>query len=302
MQTQQIGTSDLQTSVLAYGCMKIARGKTDNESLKNATQAVMAAIEASFTLFDHADIYGRTKCEEVFGKILKSDPSLRDNMIIATKCGIRGNPHRWDFSCDHIVWSCEQSLKRLNIETIDIYQLHRPDFLADPEEICHAFCELRASGKVRHFGVSNMRPSQLAMISKALPFPLVVNQVQTSLLHQDCLDDGTLDQCISENMTPLAWAPVAGGILAGKELPDDIPDREAKQALLDKMDEIAEEHGVGRDAVALAWLRKHPSRIIPIIGTTKPDRIHSAAVAAKIELSREHWYELLVSARGQNLP
>jgi predicted oxidoreductase len=267
-----------------------------------AARAVMSAVESGFTLFDNADIYGRGKCEELFGQLLKQDSALRDRTIICTKGGIRGDPHRWDFSHDYIVQACEGSLRRLGVDMVDIYLLHRPDYLADPEEIGRAFLDLKAAGKVRYFGVSNMRPTQVAMISNGLPFPLIANQVQISLLHLDYLEDGTLDQCMSQNMTPMAWAPVAGGYLAGRELPENIPEKERKEHLLNKLDEIAGEYGVGRDTVALAWLRKHPGGVVPIIGTTRPERIKSAARAAEMELSREHWYELLVAARGRPLP
>jgi predicted oxidoreductase len=282
--------------------MGLAQGKTNSEMLNFATRAVMSAVESGFTLFDNADIYSRGKCEELFGQLLKNKSSLRDSIIICTKGGIRADPHRWDFSHDYIVQACEGSLQRLGVDTVDIYLLHRPDFLADPEEIGRAFSDLTTAGKVRYFGVSNMRPTQVDMLSNGLPFPLIANQVQISLLHLDCLEDGILDQCMSRNMTPMAWGPVAGGYLAGRELPENTPERGRKEDLLNKLDEIAGEYGTSRDVIALAWLRKHPSGVIPIIGTTRPERIKSAARSAEIELSREHWYELLVAARGRPLP
>lgn len=307
MKELQIGQSGLKSSAIAYGCMRIAQAwdnsLTEGERLRAGLGAVDAALEAGYTLFDHADNYCRGKSEEFFGEALRADPSIRERVVIATKCGCRPDPfYRWDFSYEHITRSCEGSLKRLGVETIDIYQLHRPDYLADPEELCRAFCDLRAAGKVRHFGLSNHAPSRFAMIQKALPFPLVVHQVRISLLARECFDDGTLDQCVADKVTPLAYGPVARGILAAGSPADDAPEREQTVKLLDTMDKMAAEYGVGRDVIALAWLRKHPSRIIPIIGTIRPERIRSAAKAAQIELTRDQWYQLLVAARGKNLP
>jgi predicted oxidoreductase len=307
MQTQQIGKSGPIATKLAYGCMKIARSweKTlsDAERERMGIESIVAAVEAGYTLFDHADIYGKSQCESIFGKALKADTSLRENMIIATKCGCCPQPvYHWNFSYEHIVKSCEDSLKRLNIDTIDIYQLHRPDYLAQPEEICRAFTDLRDAGKVRHFGLSNHSPSRLAMIQSALSFPLVVNQVRINLLDQDCLDDGTLDQCVEQDITPLAWSPVARGILAGGAPDANDPDLERKQELLKLMDILAAEYGVGRDAIAFAWLLKHPAKIIPIVGTVTPERIRSAVESVDLELDRVHWYQLLVAGRGTRLP
>ena len=165
MKTRSIGTSSLLTTRLAYGCMRLSQGTAGDptpEVLEKGKAAVRAAFEAGFRLFDHADIYGRNACETIFGAVMREEPRLRDRMVIATKCGIRfpGQPTerdvaRYDFSAAYIVRSCEGSLKRLGIETIDLYQLHRPDALMDPCEVAAAFDLLRRQGKVREFGVSN---------------------------------------------------------------------------------------------------------------------------------------------------
>ncbi len=307
MQTQRIGKGGLISTKLAYGCMKIARSwdksLSDGERERLGLESIAAAVEAGYILFDHADIYGKSQCESIFGKAIKADPSLRENMLIATKCGCCPQPvYHWNFSYEHIVKSCEASLKRLNIDTIDIYQLHRPDYLADPSEICRAFTDLREAGKVRHFGLSNHSPSRLSMIQSALPFPLIVNQVKINLLDQECLDDGTLDQCVEQEITPLAWSPVARGILAGGVPETNDPDLERKESLLELMDDLAAEYGVERDAIAFAWLLKHPSKIIPIVGTVTPERIRSATKSVELELDRVHWYQLLVAGRGYRLP
>jgi predicted oxidoreductase len=271
---------------------------------------VLAAYEAGYRLFDHADIYCDGMAERIFGEVLKEVPELRPQVLIATKCGIRwagdpepNAPHRFDFSAAHIIWSCEQSLNRLGIETIDLYQLHRPDFLMDPDEVAQAFSQLKQAGKVREFGVSNFRPSQVAALQKACPMPLVIHQVEISLAHLDGFNDGTLDQCLAEKMTPLAWSPLGGGLLgSGSRSGPQDPRRGRLLPLLETLDTIAQERGTTRTVVALAWLMKHPSKIVPIVGSVQPDRIREAALADQVELTREEWYRLLLPARGEKLP
>ena len=267
--------------------------------------ALLAAYEAGYTLFDHADIYGRGLCEEIHGRLLKDTPSLRTQTQIATKCGIRWDEgqHRYDFSREHILASCDESLRRLNIDTIDLYQLHRPDLLMDPAEIAEAFDALHRSGKVRWFGVSNFSPSFVRTLQSGLAAPLIVNQVEIHLGRLDCFVDGTLDQCIAEGITPLSWSPLGGGWLGdGGTVREDDPHREGKQSLLRVLDEVATDHGASRTVVALAWLLKHPSRIIPIVGSTRPEKIRDAVRADALELSRVEWYRILVAARMQPLP
>ena len=314
MKQTQIGTSSLRSSRLAYGCWRIAGTwdpaavTTDSEARGRA--AVLAAFEAGFTLFDHADIYCDGVAESIFGKVLKDVPAMRDRVMIATKCGIRKGgdptpdaPFRYDFSHDHIIRSCEQSLKRLAVTTIDIYQLHRPDYLMQPEEVASAFARLKDSGKVREFGVSNFRPSQLTALQKACPMRLIVNQVEISLANLACFNDGTLDQCLAEKITPLAWSPLAGGKLGGgatRLLPPQELYR--TEQIVDTLDAIAKARGTSRIVVALAWLLKHPTGIVPILGSTDPANIREAATADAFELTREEWYRLLEAARGERVP
>jgi predicted oxidoreductase len=308
--THPLGTSPLKTSRLAYGCWRIAEADDDATNLATARGAIDAAVEAGYTLFDLADIYCRGRSEEAFGRVLRERPALREQIVIATKCGIRfagepaeGAPYRYDASAEHIVRSCEDSLRRMGIETIDLYQLHRPDYLLHPDEVAEAFSRLRHAGKVREFGVSNFRPSQVALLQKRCSVPLVANQIEVSLLQQSALEDGALEQCLAGHMTPLAWSPLAGGLLAegaAKLLPAQIAYQPANA--LAELDRIAGERGRSRMAVALAWLLKHPAGIVPIVGSTQPRRIRDAAVAAEIELSREEWYRLLVAGRGAALP
>lgn len=310
MKTQRLGKSDLVSTRLSYGCMRIVHtwspAEVTPDREREGIAACIAAYEAGYTLFDHADIYCRGECERVFGLALKQVRGMRDRILIATKCGIRfggdplpQSPHRYDFSKEHIIASCEQSLTRLGIETIDLYQLHRPDLLMNPAEISEAFESLYKSGKVRAFGVSNFLPSFVSALQSGLTVPIVVNQIEVHLGRLDPFYDGTLDQCIERKITPLSWSPIAGGWLAegGK-----VPAGDPRHHLLSIMDELAGLYGVSRTVIAIAWLLKHPSGIIPIIGSTRPDRIRDAVKADDLELTREQWYRLLVAARQKPLP
>ena len=271
---------------------------------------MIGAFECGYTLFDLADIYCDGVCESIVGQAFKEVSGMRQRVLIATKCGIRrkgdpnpDSPYRYYFSAEHLLRSCEQSLKRLGVETIDLYQLHRPDFLGNPAEVAEAFSKLKKTGKVREFGVSNFRPSQVAALQAACPMPLIVNQVELSLARLDCLHDGTLDQCLSEKITPMAWSPLAGGRLAENGPIDlQIPDHAHRIHVRELLELVARERGVTRSVAALAWLLKHPAGIIPIIGSTQPERIRDAINATEIELTREEWYRLMEAAHGQRLP
>jgi predicted oxidoreductase len=235
---------------------------------------------------------------------------MRDRVLILTKCGVRPAgtpqpecPQRYDFSAEHIIYSCEHSLKRLGIDTIDLYMLHRPDYLANPQEIAKAFSELKAAGKVRYFGVSNFRTSLVTALQVACPMPLVVHQVEISLAKLDAFTDGTLDQCLIEKITPQAWSPLAAGLIgagASRLLPGQRAYR--PEQFLPALDAVAKSRGATRTAVALSWLLKHPAGIQPIVGSVNPDRIRDAATADDLELTREEWYRLLLAARGEPLP
>jgi predicted oxidoreductase len=314
MKTISLGASPLTSSRLAYGCWRLAGTWNPAEITPQGRdvgrQAAIAAFEAGYTLFDNADIYCRGEAEQILGKVLKEVSGMRDQVRILTKCGVRppdypqpGSPHCWDFSAEYIVRSCEGSLKRLGIETIDIYMLHRPDYLADPQEIAKAFLQLRDSGKARWFGISNFRPSLVTALQVACPMPLIVHQVEISLAKLDTFTDGTLDQCLIERITPMAWSPLAGGLIGeGAKRLSTAQKSYRPEKFVPVLDEIGKTHGVNRTVVALAWLLKHPSGIMPIIGSTNPDRIREAVKATGLELTREEWYRLLTAARGEPLP
>lgn len=314
MQTIQLGVSSLTSSRLAYGCWRVAGtwnpAEVTSESRADGLRAIRAAYEAGYTLFDNADIYCAGEAERILGTALKETSGMRSRVVIATKCGIRpggspssDSPGRYDFSAEYLLSACEQSLKRLGIETIDLLMLHRPDYLADPQEIAGVFSKLKDSGKVRYFGVSNFRPSQVTALQVACPMPLVVQQVEISLAKLDAFTDGTLDQCLIEKITPMAWSPLAAGLL-GEGANRLLPSQKAYRpdGFLPAVDAVAKARGATRTTVALAWLLKHPSKIQPIVGSIQPDRIKEAAKADQVDLTREEWYRLLIAARGEPMP
>ena len=304
----------MRSSRLAYGCWRVAGtwnpAEVTAESRAVGRRAILAAYEAGYTLFDNADIYCRGEAERILGEVLREVPGMRERVVVLTKGGIRpaGDPEpdapgRYDFSAAHLTRACEESLRRLGVETIDIYLLHRPDYLAEPEEVAQAFSQLRTAGKVRCFGVSNFRPTLVTALQAACPMPLVAHQVEISLAKLDAFTDGTLDQCLIERITPMAWSPLAAGLIGGgasRLLPSQQSYR--PERFVPALEAVAQAHGVSRSVVALAWLLKHPARILPIIGTTQPDRIREATKAADLELTREEWYLLLVAARGEPVP
>lgn len=309
MKTIPLGASSLLSSRLAYGCWRIARAGVEAVDAATARRAVLAAVDAGYTLFDHADIYCEGRAETAFGQLLRETPALRDRLLIATKCGIRfadepsaRAPYRYDASAAHIVRSCEASLARLRTDRIDIFQLHRPDWLMDAAEVAAAFAQLQREGKVHSFGVSNFSRSQTALLQQACAQPLLVSQIEVSLLQLGAFTDGTLDHCQAHQLTPLAWSPLGGGLLADGAV-DILPAQRAYRPgeIIRALDALALHRGCTRTALAIAWLLAHPAGIIPIIGSTDPSRISAAAEACDTPLSREEWYHLLTIARGEPL-
>lgn len=287
--------------------------------IKKAHEVVDAAIESDITLFDHADIYTFGKAEQVFGEVLKTRPELRSLISIQSKCAIRFEdnlgPQRYDFSPEWILSSVENSLSRLNIEQLDILMLHRPDPLMEPELVAQAFDTLAASGKVKHFGVSNMQHHQMSFLSSALSQPLVVNQVELSLSHLAWLEEGvtsgnsgepsvnygagTIEYCRQNNVQLQSWGCLSQGLFTGRDI-SQAPLHIQKTAEL--VTTLAAEYQVSKEAVVLAWLKRHPANIQPVIGTTNVERIKACAEVDNINLTREHWYALWLCARGKALP
>ncbi len=327
MKTQIIPNTTLESSKIIYGCMTIssANGKinpTEEEIRRDAVRSIRTALDEGINFFDHADIYGRNKSEEVFSAVWNEAPGLRDKIILQTKCGIRFSgdggvnaPHRFDFSYEHIINSANGSLKRLGTDYIDIFLLHRPDPLVEPEEVAKAFSELKESGKVKYFGVSNHNAAQIELLQSCLEQPLVANQMEINLLHNDLIDagvmvnqrypeefirnEGTIEYCRLKKISLQAWSPLAKGMLGGNI--NEIEDRKIRDAAI-AVNKIAAEKNVSREAVLIAWLLRHPAKIQPVIGTVNTERIKAACKAVEIDLTREEWYTLFLAGRGDDLP
>ncbi|HCK99905.1 MAG TPA: aldo/keto reductase [Candidatus Marinimicrobia bacterium] len=305
MESLQIGKSNLKSSRLVYGCMRIV-GDNSDESRRKGKEAVRTAYETGFTHFDQADIYGGGKCEELFGEVLSEIPGMRDKIIITSKCGIRGkgdpnpdDPARYDFSEQYILSSVDGILKRLNTDYLDILLLHRPDYLFRVEEVANAFETLHESGKVRYFGVSNFRPSQVSLLQKYCPMSIIANQVEINIHNINALLDGTLDQCQEMGIASQAWCPLGGVVYpawGNTFTPDD------EKRIKAEFDRQSAKYQTENWIIMLAWLLKHPAHIFPIIGTTNSSRIRASLKALEIDYSREDWYRLLEARNGQPVP
>lgn len=297
-------TPDLKVSSMVLGCMRIA--KMEVKAVRTLTET---ALEAGINLFDHADIYGKGESEEVFGKALKGT-SLRERVVIQSKCGIR--PGFYDSSKEHILVSVEQSLKRLDTDQLDILLIHRPDALAEPQEMAETFALLKNQGKVRYFGVSNHNPAQINLLQQALADKLLFNQLQLGLMHTPMIDqginvntqfDGAVDRdnsvlayCRQHGITVQAWSPFQYGFIKGVFLGNpDYPD------INKALEEMAEKYSTTPTALAAAWILRLPQSMQVVVGTTKETRVREAAKAADITLSREDWYALYRAA-GNKLP
>ncbi|GAA4843539.1 aldo/keto reductase [Algivirga pacifica] len=313
----------VKSSPIAYGCMGLGGGWNDqpvtDADVRLAHEVVDAALEAGITFFDHADIYTFGKAEEAFGKVLKERPDLRGQIALQSKCGIRfedeKGPKRYDFSKEWITTSVENILKRLQTDYLEVLLLHRPDPLMEVDEVAEAFDALKAAGKVRQFGVSNMNGAQMAYLQSALDMPLVANQIEVSLKHLAWLEEGvttgagghgavnfaagTLPYCALNGIQIQSWGSLAQGIFSGRDVSGE-PEHIQKTAAL--VAQYAEELGVSQEAIVLAWLMQHPAKIQPVIGTTNPQRIKASAEAVNVSLSRAQWYSLFVAARGEELP
>jgi len=305
MQSIPIGRSHLRSSRLVYGCMRLA-GDGTRDDVANGKRAVHAALDAGYTQFDHADIYGGGRCEALFGELLRESPGIRERIVVTTKCGIRraGDPSpdapaRYDFSAQHLYRSVDGSLQRLGIERIDLLLLHRPDYLLQADEVATVFQSLRAAGKVAHFGVSNFSPRQVDLLTSATTEPLLANQVEINLHNIRALTDGTLDQCQQLGMTPQAWCPLGGVAYPAWGNTFAADDERRIRAELARQ---CGRYGVDDWIIALAWLLAHPAGIMPIVGSTTPARIVAAKRALDVEYSREDWYRLLEARNGAPVP
>lgn len=269
-----------------------------NLSAKAMSKLINESIELGVTSFDHADIYGHYTTEATFGDAIKKKSSLRQQMEIVTKCGIKlvtkNRPsHKiksYDCSKAHILQSVDNSLRNLHTDYIDLLLIHRPSPLMDYAEIADAFWELKKAGKVRFFGVSNFKATQFEVMNNY--FPLVTNQVEASLLNPKTFFDRTFDRCMETRAVPMAWSPLGGGRVF-TQLENKQVQRVRKVAI-----ELGEKYNAGIDQILLAWLMKHPSQVRPVVGTARIERMEAAVNAIDINLTQEEWFELLEASRG----
>ena len=281
---------DLEVGPLAFGCWRFV-----GSDVAAGQELVETALDLGMNLVDTADIYGRGhgggfgESEELLGKVLAAAPDLRDRMVLATKGGIReGIPY--DSSADYLERACNESLRRLGVDVIDLYQVHRPDLFAHPLDVAETLDGLIAAGKVRTVGVSNHTPAQVAALEEYLEAPLVSTQPELSAAHLAALRDGTLDQAMAQGFAVLAWSPLAGGRIATGD--------GMRRELLVVLDELAAREGVDRATIALAFVLAHPSGPVAILGTQTPQRLRDAQRALEVHLDRIDCYRIVEASEG----
>ena len=295
--TRNLGQGDIAISPIAWGMWRLAEnGRTPAD----AARLVHAALDAGISFLDTADIYGFDgaggfgDAESLLGKVLAGEPGLRKRMVLATKGGILP-PLPYDQSADYLRAAIEASLRRLKVDSVDLWQIHRPDILAHPQEVARVLDDAVTAGKVRSLGVSNFTGAQIAALNHFLGNGLVATQPEISPLRITCFENGELDQAMMLGLTPLAWSPLGGGRLALPETPRD-------KAVAAALDAVAETQCVSRAVAAYSWLMAHPAGIVPIIGSQNAERIAEGASALKVRWTRADWYRVLVAARGVPLP
>jgi predicted oxidoreductase len=284
-------------SPIVAGMWRLREWKLDTPGL---VRWIEQAIELGITSFDHADIYGGYGVEPEFGEALAASPGLRERLQIVTKCGIKlvstARPAHaiksYDSSRAHVLASVDQSLRALRTDRIELLLIHRPDLLMDPDELAAAFGELRAAGKVLHFGVSNHSPSQFALLHRRLP--LVTHQIELSPLRMGALTDGALDQAVDLQLPPMIWSPLAGGQLLTAQ-------DEQAQRLRPVLEALARAWGVSVATMAYAWVRRHPSRPIPITGSRRIEALREAVASLDVRLSAEDWYRVWQASMGREV-
>ena len=290
----------LNFSDLIVGAMRFGAWG-GNFSLRELEKLVHACIDHNLLDFDHADIYGSYTTEGLFGKLLTKDKNLRSKIRITTKCGIKipGNQRydynikSYDSSYSHIMFSVEHSLQQLNTDYIDLLLIHRPDFLMDPQEIAKIIGDLKKSGKIIHFGVSNFTQNQLSLLSKYVE--IENHQIEFSLRNIHLMENGMIDYCHANGIKLSAWSPLGGGALFSAN-----PGRKGEN-IQKALKQLSLKYNCGPDQLAYAWIFKHPAKIIPITGTTQISRIKAAYNSRKIVLDKEDWYFLLQAAREKEV-
>lgn len=271
--------------------------KLEEPALHGFIENCLALGQSSF---DHADIYGDYTTEADFGAVLKGNSALRDKLQLITKCGIgyvapnrpENKIKHYNSSKDYIIKSVEASLKALNTDRIDVLLIHRPDFLMDPDEVSITIDQLKLDGKVLEFGVSNFSFSQFQMLNSRIK--LFTHQVEIHPLHLDAFTNGTLDQCLENGIRPMAWSPLAGGRLFEKN-------NAYASRILECLVNLSPKYNASPDQLVYAWLMKHPSEILPVLGTTKIERVEAALAALKIDMDRQDWYKIWTAATGKKV-
>ena len=300
-----MANGNLKASEIGLGCMRIA-----NLEKNTVNNLINTALDCGINFFDHADIYGKGKSEEIFSEAISLTPSLREKMIIQSKCSIRHG--MYDFSKEYIINSVDGILKRLNTEYLDILLLHRPDTLMEPEEVNEAFEKLYKEGKVRNFGVSNHNSMQIELLNKYLTNKITINQLQFSIMHTGIIDSGLnvnmknsasidrdgsiLEYCRLKDINIQAWSPYQYGFFEGVFI-----DNPKFPVLNKKLNELAEKYNVSSTAIATAWILRHPAKIQTIVGTTSENRLKDICTASNVVLSRQEWYDIYLAA-GNELP
>ena len=290
----------MKNKEIALGCMRLAK-----LSIDEAEKLILSAVENGIKLFDHADIYGNRKCEQIFGEVLKRNPGLRNKIIIQSKCGIcKGY---YDLSKEYIIKQVEESVKLLNCEYLDILLLHRPDALVEYEEVNEAFNYLYEKGLVKNFGVSNMNPLQIELYNKYLDHKIKYNQVQFSIVHSHMISEGMfvnmseLESCtrsgslieysMLKDINLQAWSPVMASWEDGCFI-----DNPKYEKLNNKLEELSIKYSVEKNAIAISWILRHPANITPVVGTTSIEHLKEMLKAKTIKLTREEWYSLYLAS------
>ncbi|MDO5345094.1 MAG: aldo/keto reductase [Lachnospiraceae bacterium] len=296
----KLGGSDLEVSRLGVGCMRM-----ESLTVEQAERFVLDAVEQGINFFDHADIYGGGNCERLFGEVLKRNPGLREKLVLQSKAGIC--PEMYDNSREHLLEAADGILERLGTDHLDVFLIHRPDALVEPEEVAEAFDRLHASGKVRYFGVSNHKPMQMELLSRYLKQQLLVDQLQFSITNSNMVRNGmevnmetegaadrdgsVLDYCRLKDITIQAWSPFQYGMFEGTFLGN--PRYEKLNGVLK---ELAEKYETTDTAIASAWIFRHPAKIQLLAGTMNPVRLAQINRAQELALTREEWYRIYLAA------
>jgi aryl-alcohol dehydrogenase-like predicted oxidoreductase len=299
----ELGQTGLQVSPVAFGCMSLVPDRK-----AQSISALQRAFELGINFFDTADVYGRGDSEAILGEALATGGIPRDQVVIASKCGIvfQGmNPgytyKAYDLSAAYIKHSCEASLKRLDIDYIDLYQPHRIDYLTHPQESARALEDLQKEGKIRHVGISNCTTDEIRALSQYTRIDTL--QTQFSLMFLEPLESGLTALCLEKQMSVLCWSPLHKAALTGKHhFSHDNWQMQREAGIVAQLHPFAEQYGISLTQLALAWLMQLPGGVIPLVGTANPEHIAEAADAVNVTLARDDWYEMLVIARGRPMP